>query len=79
MTPDEKKVLAEMLGLHIYADTLLVLRDARAESKAPGGLCASCFMNNRGCSEPPSLMAPSANDVCGAYNIFEPWSPGHDA
>ena len=75
MTLDEKKVLAEMLGLHIYANTLLVLRDARTQNKPPGNICAFCFLYDIGCSIPPSLTMPPASDVCGAHNIFEPWKP----
>lgn len=69
---DEKKVLAEILGLHVYANTLLELHDSPRDKLH---LCTACFLYDKGCSIPPDPSTRAAVFVCGGSGVFKPWEP----
>lgn len=63
-------MLAEILGLHIYADTLLELRNGNeVVGSYPGGICRLCFLYDKECGGSQAVID------CGTFNYLIEWKP----
>lgn len=74
MTPDEKKVLAEMLGLHIYKGKLIRLVPSPNLDRGAASGCTGCVLFDQ---HLPVCGAPTYSGAggCGLDKIYVEWKP----